>query len=98
MLFSDENADMSPSVACFFTLLLVSSDECFLGGTRGKESTCSVGDTDSSPGSGRRPRKGDGREIPRIEEPSGQSMGVAKSLSNIVLEVYITATKFKAWR
>lgn len=62
------------------------------------ESTRNAGDVGSFPGSGRRPRKGDGREIPRIEEPSGQSMGVAKSLSNIVLEVYITATKFKAWR
>ena len=65
----------------------IQESEGFSGGLEGKEFACSMGDSDSIPGSGRFPREGNGnlpqypcRKIPWIEEPGRlQSMGLQRA-------------------
>ena len=62
-----------------FKLLINSGyEDCFPGGSHGKESACNAGYLDSIPGLGRSPGEGNGNplqysawEIPWTEEPSG---------------------------
>ena len=57
---------MVPFLVCRGAMLFQSKDQCFPGGSAGKESTCNAGNTGdvgSIPGSGRSPGGGNGNPL-----------------------------------